>query len=60
MKKKYAFLIPIFVICTLCFIFCENAYAATNKAQSFSLVVSGAGVGNGDKDEMVKIFQKNK
>lgn len=30
------------------------------KSNSYSLVVSGAGLWNGDKDEMVKILQANK
>lgn len=60
MKKKNVFLITIFAICILCLSLSKTSYAATNKCKSFSLVVSGAGVGNGDKDEMIKIFQKNK
>lgn len=60
MKKKSVFIITIFAICILCFSLSKTSYATTNKRKSFSLVVSGAGVGNGDKDEMVKILQKNK
>lgn len=60
MRKKYAFLITILTICMLCFGLCESSYAISNKSKSFSLIVSGAGVGNGDKDEMEKILKKNK
>ena len=35
-------------------------YSVAAKSNSYSLVVSGAGLWNGDKDEMVKILQANK
>lgn len=60
MKKKDGVLITILVIFMLFLGFCGNSCMAANKPKSFSLVVSGAGLLNGDKDEMVKILKKNK
>ncbi len=60
MKKKHIYLFTFFMIFVLCFSICTNVYAAEKKSKSYSLVVSGAGIGNGDKDEMEKILQNNK
>ena len=57
-KRKSIFWIGMIISMVFIISWTTTVFAA--KSNSYSLVVSGAGLWNGDKDEMVKILQANK
>ena len=57
-KRKRIFGIGMIISMVFVISWTTTVFAA--KSNSYSLVVSGAGLWNGDKDEMVKILQANK
>lgn len=57
-KRKRIFWIGMIISMVFIISWTTTVFAA--KSNSYSLVVSGAGLWNGDKDEMVKILQANK